>query len=634
MEWVNKSFIREKTVDEEEPNHATIQVEIEDNILPITEEDSEKRLYAEKPGELVEEMEVNELKDDKQVPLPVVAVRIKSPMKDLHDVVSHNIIEFEIIHETYEKVASTCDVEESEVVAAVLNNVGVAAGISPKSHSKASKKKHGNSKGQPLRVIPYRATKDVDIVWDDSQQISCKLTFQQMNKIMIVTVVYAKCDAMEILALWNSLYVLADGMVALWLIGGDFNVILNEEEKIGGLPVLPSEYEDFAFCINSCELIKAGFKGSPFTWWNGRSDGQCIFKRLDKMLYNNLMQQWYGLIEVDHLARTGSDHAPLLLSCNEQQQQFIRPFQFMKQVFGDIFKQLTIREDIVRIKEQLFEESPTEVNRMGLQRAQAELKRYLHYEEEFWRQKSSYDCFAEGDKNTRFFHNIVNGRRKRTLIRRIQNADGNGIESANEIADEAISFYQKQFSQESMQNFQSEMAILDHIPSMLSQEENADIVAIPTMEEVKRDVFELSGDSISGPDGLTCIFYQCCWETIDVDVFNTVKVFFEGQTLPKSITHTNLVLLPKKNEVESYSDMRPISLSNFINKVISRVVHNKLEKALPRLISTNQSGFVKGRNIIENVWLTQEIVSDIRLRGKPANVVLKLDMTKAYDRAS
>ncbi|XP_059310157.1 uncharacterized protein LOC132061337 [Lycium ferocissimum] len=48
----------------------------------------------------------------------------------------------------------------------------------------------------------------------------------------------------------------------------------------------------------------------------------------------------------------------------------------------------------------------------------------------------------------------------------------------------------------------------------------------------------------------------------------------------------------------------------------------------------NKAGFVKGRSIVENVLLTQEIVSDIRLRTKSANVVMKLDMAKAYDRVS
>jgi len=113
-----------------------------------------------------------------------------------------------------------------------------------------------------------------------------------------------------------------------------------------------------------------------------------------------------------------------------------------------------------------------------------------------------------------------------------------------------------------------------------------------------------------------------------------VAAFFNDFTLPKSITHTNLVLIPNKDFVQSYTDMRPISLSNFLNKVISRIVHDRLESVLPSTISKNQSGFLKGRNISENVLLAQEIVSDIRTRGKPANVVIKLDMTKAYDRVN
>lgn len=55
---------------------------------------------------------------------------------------------------------------------------------------------------------------------------------------------------------------------------------------------------------------------------------------------------------------------------------------------------------------------------------------------------------------------------------------------------------------------------------------------------------------------------------------------------------------------------------------------------LPRLISSNEFGFLKGRIIIENMLLTQYIVIDIRKRGKPANVFIKLDMAKAYDRVS
>lgn len=66
----------------------------------------------------------------------------------------------------------------------------------------------------------------------------------------------------------------------------------------------------------------------------------------------------------------------------------------------------------------------------------------------------------------------------------------------------------------------------------------------------------------------------------------------------------------------SFSDLRPISLSNFLNKIISRLIHDRLEGLLPKLISNNQSGFVKGRSITENVLLAQEIIVDIRKRSK------------------
>lgn len=51
-----------------------------------------------------------------------------------------------------------------------------------------------------------------------------------------------------------------------------------------------------------------------------------------------------------------------------------------REIFKDMFKQLIIREEIMRIKEALFEEFPSADNRIILQKAQDELKKYIHYE--------------------------------------------------------------------------------------------------------------------------------------------------------------------------------------------------------------------------------------------------------------
>lgn len=94
-----------------------------------------------------------------------------------------------------------------------------------------------------------------------------------------------------------------------------------------------------------------------------------------------------------------------------------------------------------------------------------------------------------------------------------------------------------------------------------------------------------------------------------------VHEFFADNTLPKDITHTNLSFKPEKDNVQTFSDVRSISLNNFINKILSRIIHDRLKNILPNLISSNQSRFIKGRNIIENVLLAQELVTYIIKRG-------------------
>ncbi|XP_060216553.1 uncharacterized protein LOC132644029 [Lycium barbarum] len=482
---------------------------------------------------------------------------------------------------TEKEISNIEDNEES--LEANLAHISRQAGLSPNSSLKSGKKgkKGSHMKGQHLtRDVPKKAA-----------------AMKEHNRHMISTLVYAKCDAFERLQLWDSIYHLSANIDIPWMVGGDFNVVLNKEEKIGGTPIVPQDYEHFAFCINSCELEETTFKGSPFTWWNGRAGNDCIFERLDRM--DIVKDNWPGDSKGD----------PFLNFKKKIKQVKGALSAWSKVAFGDIFKQLIIREEIVRAKEQLFEEDPSGENRCILQLAQAEMKKYLHFEKEFWKQKSCYTWFAEGDRYTKFFHSIFNGRRKRLQVKRIQVANGVWLENEEGIVQGAVQFFQDHFTQEVCS---SDFSMINFVPRLVIDEYNEMLCAPSTEDEVKK----------------------ACWNIVGIDVYKVVKAFYEGHTLPKSVTHTNLVLLPKKGVVQQFTDLRLISLSNFVNKVISRIMHDRLDKILHEMISPNQFGFVKNRSIIENVLLTQEIMTDIRKRGKPANVIIKLDMAKAYDRVS
>lgn len=55
---------------------------------------------------------------------------------------------------------------------------------------------------------------------------------------------------------------------------------------------------------------------------------------------------------------------------------------------------------------------------------------------------------------------------------------------------------------------------------------------------------------------------------------------------------------------------------------------------MTKLISDNQTGFVKDRLITENVLLAQKIIQSISQNNRGGNIVIKLDMAKVYDRMS
>ncbi|XP_060200399.1 uncharacterized protein LOC132628652 [Lycium barbarum] len=413
------------------------------------------------------------------------------------------------------------------------------------------------------------------VIMDSMQHVTLKMNHVNLQQEAFVTIVYAKCITIERLELWDSIAQVTLNIQGPWIVGGDFYVILKADEKLGGLPVHLSKTIDFDHFVNNCGLMELK-SGSRYTWWNGRTEEDCIFKRLDRVFGNQEFINLSPSSEVSHLIRHGSKYAPLHVMCDTQEEVVVKPFKFLnfwsqhpkflelvqdnwcldfaanpfsefqakmkkvklalakcsKDTYGNIFQQISTIEDIIKVKELQFELNPSMLNRTDLHKAQAELNNYLHLEEEYWKQKSGMRWFKDGDRNTK---------------------------------EEAVTFYHDQFREQATS---TDDEMLKKISALISTEQNESFISLPSNEELKLEVYGLNGDSTSGPDGFSGHFFQ------------------------------------------------------------------RIVTVLPGIISNTQNGFVKGRSIVENVLLAQEIIKDVNKRNNLHNVVVKLDMAKAYDRVS
>jgi hypothetical protein len=117
------------------------------------------------------------------------------------------------------------------------------------------------------------------------------------------------------------------------------------------------------------------------------------------------------------------------------------------------------------------------------------------------------------------------------------------------------------------------------------------------------------------------------------EVCEVALYFFKNACMDVDINSTNIALIPKKKDHVSVTEFRLISLCNVVYKIIAKVLANRLKVILTSIISPNQSAFLLGRLITDNILAAYETMHSMysRMCSNVGFMGIKLDMSKAYD---
>ena len=467
---------------------------------------------------------------------------------------------------------------------------------------------------------------------------------------------------------WDELAGLKEICSGRWCVGGDFNVVRRVSEKFNSLTITRSMRE-FDFLIGELELVDPNLNNARFTWSNFRQSPICC--RLDRFLFSNEWASGYQCLQQDLDARTVSDHSPVILDSSPpkwgptpfrfenawlEHKHFGREFEnwwkeipvegwegykwmkrlqkiksYLKKWNNDVFGDTELIEAGIynRLKE--LDRFETEaIWNEDLRRERVNLKKELHditvKKEIMTRQKLRVQWAKEGDANSRLFHRLLNARKSKNLISKIERDNGEVLTNEEDIVGEIVRFYEKLYSYADSEILGFEGVEWVGIDTLLSEWLERPF----NEEEIKEAVFDCDGSKAPGPDGYSMMVFQAHWDIVKVDILKIFEEFHRTGIINGITNETYICLIPKKINSCRIRDFRPISLVTSLYKIIAKVLARRLQAVLGKTTSQAQGAFVAGRQILDVVLVANEVVEDYK-RRKKEGLVFKIDFEKAYD---
>lgn len=417
------------------------------------------------------------------------------------------------------------------------------------------------------------------------------------------------------------------------------------------------------------QLVNLPLRGKNYIWSNSRF--MPTMARLDRFLIFLSWSLKFPNSKQEAIANTSSDHSPLLFTVDTGfkktiffrfENAWLHSSQFKCFVkekwleMGNVQRPVELHDKFNKIQKEIKDWTNQKIGLIKSQiivcrdfidwlgkveenRSITSLEKWMHVklkrryvelslmEEEIWRQRAKIRWENKGDRNTRYFHSLASAKKRGNNIPALEH-EGKTVRSQKGKADIFWKIYQE------LMGTQSEQLPLLNWSNLYGNNTVTQELTQPVSEEeIIKVINDWPSNKSPGPDGFTGEFYKEFQDVLLPDLHRVItRVLEDGLTL-EQLNTSYIVLIPKKEDAKLPQDFRPISLVHGIQKIVSKILANRLQPIIPNIVNDSQTRFVKGRQITEGFLYAQHVVQCAKDSKIPI-ALFKADIHKAFDTVS
>jgi hypothetical protein len=220
------------------------------------------------------------------------------------------------------------------------------------------------------------------------------------------------------------------------------------------------------------------------------------------------------------------------------------------------------------------------------------------------RHLSSASWFRYGDTCSKTFFDFHRIGKKKALMRELE-TDFGIVSGQHDLAHYVTSFYTRLYMSDadSPDTSAAQELCWQSVPKRVSVDTNEGLVSSLSVEEVAKAIKALSNGKAPGHDGIPMEFFHECEKEIAPNLQQAFTAMLnEGET-SAFINKGIITLIPKSGNHACLNNWRPITLLGSIYKILAKLLAGRLQAILPNIIRPNQTGFVEGRSILDNIFI-------------------------------